>query len=197
MSFIFLSLVTERGMQFESWMEDEGQLQRREVFTWTWIKYESVPHIKLCNASEHLKYSAWKRYCVFYNVFVAFVGLNNNTIVAMQNIEFGSFSSDWYWSSRKCQYRSDTDPEYRLKSALSLTRIKFRFSLCSEIKACRSGVFTFSVLVQWFSQQVICDGDEWPVTICYHHGPVHITQNSQCCIHLLTAQTVLYQITWA
>ncbi len=30
----------------------------------------------------------------FYNVFVAFVGLNNNTIVAMQNIEFGSVSSD-------------------------------------------------------------------------------------------------------
>ncbi len=47
-------------------------------------------------ASEHLKYSAWKRYCVFYNVFVAFVGLNNTTIVAMQNIEFGSFSSDRY-----------------------------------------------------------------------------------------------------
>ncbi len=29
---------------------------------------------------------------VFYNVFVAFVGLNNNTIVAMQNIKFGSVS---------------------------------------------------------------------------------------------------------
>ncbi len=33
---------------------------------------------------------------VFYNVFVAFVGLNNNTILAMQNIEFGSVSSDRY-----------------------------------------------------------------------------------------------------
>ncbi len=33
---------------------------------------------------------------VFYNVFVAFVELNNNTIVAMQNIEFGSVSSDRY-----------------------------------------------------------------------------------------------------
>ncbi len=33
---------------------------------------------------------------VFYNVFVAFVGLNNNTIVAMRNIKFGSFSSDRY-----------------------------------------------------------------------------------------------------
>ncbi len=31
---------------------------------------------------------------VFYNVFVAFVGLNNNTILAMQNIKFGSVSSD-------------------------------------------------------------------------------------------------------
>ncbi len=33
---------------------------------------------------------------LFYNVFVAFVGLNNNTILAMQNIEFGSVSSHWY-----------------------------------------------------------------------------------------------------
>ncbi len=32
----------------------------------------------------------------FYNVFVAFVGLNNNTILAMQNIEFGSVLSDRY-----------------------------------------------------------------------------------------------------
>ncbi len=33
---------------------------------------------------------------LFYNVFVAFVGLNNNKILAMQNIEFGSISSDRY-----------------------------------------------------------------------------------------------------
>ncbi len=33
---------------------------------------------------------------LFYNVFVAFVGLNNNTILAIQNIEFGSVSSDQY-----------------------------------------------------------------------------------------------------
>ncbi len=33
---------------------------------------------------------------VFYNAFVAFVGLNNNTILAMQNIGFGSVSSDRY-----------------------------------------------------------------------------------------------------
>ncbi len=33
---------------------------------------------------------------LFYNVFVAFVGLNNNTILAIQNIEFGSVSSDRY-----------------------------------------------------------------------------------------------------
>ncbi len=32
----------------------------------------------------------------FYNVFVAFVGLNNNTIVAMRNIEFGSVSLGLY-----------------------------------------------------------------------------------------------------
>ncbi len=29
-------------------------------------------------------------------MFVAFVGLNNNTILALQNIEFGSVSSDRY-----------------------------------------------------------------------------------------------------
>ncbi len=33
---------------------------------------------------------------LFYDVFVAFVALNNNTILAMQNIEFGSVSSDRY-----------------------------------------------------------------------------------------------------
>ncbi len=32
---------------------------------------------------------------LFY-VFVAFVGLNNNTILAMRNIEFGTVSSDQY-----------------------------------------------------------------------------------------------------
>ncbi len=41
-SFIVLTLVTERGTQFESWMEDDRQLQRREVFTWTWLKYSSI-----------------------------------------------------------------------------------------------------------------------------------------------------------
>ncbi len=33
---------------------------------------------------------------MFYNVFVASVGLNNNTVLAMQDIEFGSVSSDRY-----------------------------------------------------------------------------------------------------
>ncbi len=46
-------------------------------------------------ASEHLKYSAQKLYAVLC-VFMAFVGLNNNTILAMQNLEFGSVSSDRY-----------------------------------------------------------------------------------------------------
>ncbi len=68
------------------WTQDE-----REVFTWTWLKYASVLHIKLCNGFRTLE-----NFMVFYNVFVAFVGLNNNTIVALQNIEFGWVSSDWY-----------------------------------------------------------------------------------------------------
>ncbi len=33
---------------------------------------------------------------LFYNVFVAFMRLNNNTILAMQNIEFVSVWSDRY-----------------------------------------------------------------------------------------------------
>ncbi len=51
-------------------------------------------------------------------MFVAFVGLNNNTILAMQNIEFGSVSSDDTPISRKGQYRSDTDPAYRIGAPL-------------------------------------------------------------------------------
>ncbi len=35
------------------------------------------------------------KFMLFY-VFVAFVGLNNNTVLTMQNIEFGSVSSDRY-----------------------------------------------------------------------------------------------------
>ncbi len=35
-------------------------------------------------------------FMVFYNVFVTFVELKNNTIVALQNIKFGSVSSDRY-----------------------------------------------------------------------------------------------------
>ncbi len=59
---------------------------------------------------------------VFYNVFVAFVGLNNNTIV---------YAQYWIWigliwpiprSGRKCQYRSDTDTEYRIGAPLLNTQ---------------------------------------------------------------------------
>ncbi len=55
---------------------------------------------------------------MLFNVFVAFLGLNNNTILAMQNVEFGSVSSDRYPIRRKCQYRSDNDPEYRIGATL-------------------------------------------------------------------------------
>ncbi len=36
-SFIVLTVVNERNTQFERWTEDNGQLQQREEFTWTWI----------------------------------------------------------------------------------------------------------------------------------------------------------------
>ncbi len=56
---------------------------------------------------------------VFYNVFVAFVGLNNNTILAMQNIEFGSVSSDRYPNpAEKACIEAITDPEYRIPAPL-------------------------------------------------------------------------------
>ncbi len=46
------------SMQFECWMEDDRQPQRREEFTWTWIerlKYSSVPQIKLWNSFRTLE----------------------------------------------------------------------------------------------------------------------------------------------
>ncbi len=58
---------------------------------------------------------------VFYNVFVAFVGLNNNTILAMQNIEF--LVRPIPRSSRKGLYRSDTDPEFTVFSAALIRRL--------------------------------------------------------------------------
>ncbi len=56
-------------------------------------KCSSVPNIKLCNGFRTLE-THGNVMVFFYNVFAAFVGLNNNTIVAMRNIEFGSVSSD-------------------------------------------------------------------------------------------------------
>ncbi len=64
-------------------MEDERQLQRR-VNELNINLYLTLNYVM---TSEHLKYSA-RNFMVFYNVSVAFVGLNNNTILAKQNIEF-------------------------------------------------------------------------------------------------------------
>ncbi len=54
---------------------------------------------------------------VFY-VFVAFVGLNNNTIVYAQYRIWISLFCPIPRSGRKCQYRSDTDTEYRIGAPL-------------------------------------------------------------------------------
>ncbi len=53
-SFTVLTVVTERGTQSERWTEDDRQTQRREEFTWTWLKYSSLPHIKLWNGFRTL-----------------------------------------------------------------------------------------------------------------------------------------------
>ncbi len=60
-------------------MEDDRQPWQREEFMWTWRKYSSVPHIKLWNGF-HTWNIVHENFMVFNNVFVAFVGLNNNTI---------------------------------------------------------------------------------------------------------------------
>ncbi len=66
-------------------------------------------------ASEHFKYWLVHGNVMLFYVFVAFVGLNNNTILAMQNIELVRPIPR---SSRKCLYRSDTDPEYQIGAPL-------------------------------------------------------------------------------
>ncbi len=58
------------------------------------LLYCYIPHIKLCNGFRTLE--IWCTKTLLFYVFVAFVGLKSNTILAMQNIEFGSVSSDRY-----------------------------------------------------------------------------------------------------
>ncbi len=60
-------------------MEDDRQPQQREEFELD-LNINLYLTLNYVKASEHLKYSARK----LYNVFVAFVGLNNNTIVYAQ-----------------------------------------------------------------------------------------------------------------
>ncbi len=60
---------------------------------------------------------------LFYG-FVAFVGLNNNTILAMQNIEFGSVSSDRYPDPAE-NGNTEAIPILNIQSAhLSTLRVK-------------------------------------------------------------------------
>ncbi len=86
-------------------------------------------NINLCQTLHYVTLqNTWNivhgNFIVLYNVFVAFVELNNNTILAISYISYAEY---WIWiglvrpiprSSRKCQYRSDTDPEYRIGAPL-------------------------------------------------------------------------------
>ncbi len=69
--------------------------------------------------------------CCF--MFVAFVGLNSNTILAM-NLD-RSRQTDTR-SSRKCQYRSDTDPEYRIGAPLEPEKVRKRLDFINNILIC-------------------------------------------------------------
>ncbi len=66
---------------------------------------------------------------MFYNVFV---GLNNNTIFA--RIWIG-LDRPLPRSSRKCQYRSDTDPEYRIGTPLIYIYIYIYISVVHRLKS--------------------------------------------------------------
>ncbi len=119
-SFIVLTVVTERDTQFECWMEDDWQPQQREEFTWTWLKYSSVPHIKLCNSFRTLEIQCTKTLWCFIMCLWLLWGLTITIVYAQYRIWIGLV-----WpiprSGRKCQYQSDTDTEYRIGTPLLLS----------------------------------------------------------------------------
>ncbi len=58
--FIVLTLATERGTQFERWMEDEGQKRLRELD----LNIHLYLTLNYVTDSKHLKYSA--RNCMVF-----------------------------------------------------------------------------------------------------------------------------------
>ncbi len=83
-----------------------------------------------------------------------FWGLTTNTILAMQNVEFWSVSSDRYPIRRKCQYRSDNDPEYRIGATL-VTCLDQRFCPFKPFVDMKNLYFGF-VFGKKYTLNVIC-----------------------------------------
>ncbi len=117
---------SRRSTQFECWMEDDRQTQWREEFMWTWLKYSSILHIKLWNGFRTPnKYIVHENIMVLNNVFVPFVGLNNNTdsICSISDLDRSRLTDTrsgrkwqyrsryWYWVSDRCipSLNSDCD----------------------------------------------------------------------------------------
>ncbi len=73
-------------------------------------------------APEHLKYSVCEHFMVLYDVFVASLGLNNNTeIISLKAQDRIWIWSDRYRSTENDWFGADTDPQYRIDASLILT----------------------------------------------------------------------------
>ncbi len=108
------------------------------------VKARSTPHRKVkstkwrdmnliftCTSQrlQNIWNTVHENFMVFYNVFVAFVGLNNNTIVYAQYRIWIGLVWPIPRSGRKCQYWRDTDTEYQIGAPLSKTGTKIPISL--------------------------------------------------------------------
>ncbi len=121
---------------------------------------------------------------VFYNVFVAFVGLNNNTIVyAQYRIWIGLF-----WpiprSGRKCQYRSDTDTEYRIGALLPVTACHcVVFFILKNLMKQEVVAYSLRVSDQYGVHQS-CSNEScrtkmaWQIVVASANKPAHPLQNN-------------------
>ncbi len=65
-----------------------------------------------------------ENFMVLYYVFVAFVGLNNNTEQYTHNIGFGSVSLNDTRSKENDRIGANTDPEYRIDASLLKSWVK-------------------------------------------------------------------------
>ncbi len=76
---------------------------------------------------------------VFYDVIVAFVGLNNNTIVYGQHRIW--IRLVWLMPNPQKMTGADTDPEYWIDASLSLSKICLQIN----ISGCKCNCFSRSL----------------------------------------------------